>query len=629
MAKNFWVDIEDATGARLGSGPLRAHNFTLKKPLSAAGEFSFEVSIADPNRAVLQEKRTAICWYVDTLGVLRAFGGGIIDVIKIVVSEDGDLSYQVSGNDLGRELNYRSVGSLQLADESAGVTNGPALIMASAPSGWALTGGTTLQPVYASFDGESVLNALIRCGEHISEHWRLGAGREVVWLGPQSSFQSCGVRAIQHINDPVAAEGQENLAVISSLEEVRDAADVVTRIIPRGSGNGNAIVTLAAATEDPPAGYTLDKAGNFLRHDAAEALYGQIERVVDFKDLGPISNSDLDVQNAANMLLRASVAYLQKYSQPCQAFTLQLANANRLLESGTTMRVVYRKLMDGEPIYDLDGTFIITEVEQRIDENGVQTSAVQISNLDRQPMSDAEYLVNQAQSAKVFAAHPQLSASVDNIGFRDELDSSHAASFRFWLGLEYTTIQRTVLRFRVQPLRSTVKSSVAASGGGSSQTSESGGGYSITSGGGGGVTVTGGVHGHGNPYNPNSLGEHSHVLSNHTHSVSAPSHTHDVNIPNHSHNVSLTYGIFEESSANTLQIGDLAIKLNGGDDLSSNVADIGNGWYELDFTQWLVNEIYRPARENNEIEISTAAAKTGRVEAQLTIRGVVQAVAYL
>jgi hypothetical protein len=90
----------------------------------------------------------------------------------------------------------------------------------------------------------------------------------------------------------------------------------------------------------------------------------------------------------------------------------------------------------------------------------------------------------------------------------------------------------------------------------------------------------------------------------------------------------MQYGIFEESGANTLSIANLVIKLNGGSDLNASVDDIGNGWYELDITADLVDEVFRPAQENNEITITTAIAKTARIEAQVTIRGVVQAVAY-
>jgi hypothetical protein len=123
---------------------------------------------------------------------------------------------------------------------------------------------------------------------------------------------------------------------------------------------------------------------------------------------------------------------------------------------------------------------------------------------------------------------------------------------------------------------------------------------------------------------------HTHpvYIPNHTHSV--PAHTHST--PDHTHYftpaISVTYGIYEESGANTLALADLVIKLNGGADLRSAVVDIGGGWYELDFSDDLVDAAFRPTQESNTIDITSAVAKTARIEAQITIRGVVQAVNY-
>ena len=625
----FWVDIEDGGGNKLGTGPLRPREFRQNKRLSESGEFSFAVSSASPNTAALSEKRTAICRYIDSGGQVQVFGGGVIDTIERQFDQDGQLIYAVSGNDLTRELTYRSVKDLALAGvDGAGVTDGPDQIMALAPPGWTVSGGATATPVYAAFDGESVLAALVRVGEHIAEHWRLGSGRQVSWLGPASAFLDSGVRAVQSLPDPTAAEDRADLAVISSLQEVSDAADLVTRIYPRGSGNGAVAATLSAATDAPPAGYTLDTANNFLRADASETSYGQIERFLDYKEIGPISNTTPDIQSASNMLLQAALAHLQRYSQPAQFYKIEMASCP-ILEPGTLLRVTYRKLVDGAVIYDLEGVFCLLSVEQGLDENGRFTASVDVATVDRQPSSDAEFLAGQSQSARVLAAHPQLSASVDNIGWRDEMDADHDAGFRFWLGNEYTSLQQALFRFQVQPLRSTVKSvgGSSATTGTSSKTSADGGGHGHM------INIHDGTYdtplgvrtsaGLAGAYAPTGVGNTNlevGVQDNHTHDIS---HTHTVTPA-----VTMVYGIYEELGANTLSLADLAISLNGGADLAGQVEDIGGGWYALDLTDGLVDEVFRPSQENNELVFSTGASKTARIEAQLTVRGVVQAVAY-
>lgn len=645
--RNYWVDIEDSSGNRLGRGPLRASNFRHNAQLSASGDFSFVVSGADPNLSALSEKRVAVCKYIDRSGDLQTFGSGVIDKITRVIEADGRLVVTVSGNDLVRELTNRNVGSLDLSGGGAGVSDAPDQIMAFAPAGWSINNGTTLTNVYAGYDGETVLSALIGAGEPIGEHWRLGSGRVIDWLGPASSFAASGVRAVQHVNDPVAAETADTIALITSFEEVSDAADLLSRVIPRGAGNGGAVLTLAAVTDSAPVGYTLNAAQNYVKRDASEVTYGRIERVLDFKNIGPISNTTADIQAAANMLLQASVEHLRKHGVPQKFYRVGLAKVGQMLQPGTTLRTVYRSLVDGTVVYDVDDTFIILEATREITETGIATTSVLISTIDRMPISDSDYLARQAMSARILAAHQQLGASVDTFTYRDELDDAKGASLRFWLGDEYTSIQRAILRFRIQPLRSTVKS-VA----GSSTTTSSGGGS--TSGSGGGTSVAsdgGGAHDHqvtsiptagspstlyvngGNLYNASGIPKTFRTdmePTGHTHNVTIPSHSHST--PNHTHdltpNITMQYGIFEESGANTLVLANLIIKLNGGSDLIASVVDISNGWYALDITDLLTDAVFRPSQENNEITITTATAKTARIEAQITVRGVVQAVAY-
>jgi hypothetical protein len=659
--RNFWVDIENASGARLGRGPLRASNWTQTEPLSASGSFRFSVAIADPNIDALAEKRVAICKYIDQNGELVTFGGGVIDKITRTIAGDGSIQLQVEGNDLTRELTYRSVGSLDLSGvDGAGVANAPTQIMALAPSSWSISAGTTAQNIYAGFDGETVLNALSRVGEHIGEHWRLGTGRSIEWLGPATQFAASGVRAVQHVNQPVAVETSELIAVITGLEEVSDAADLISRVIPRGSGNGGAALTLSAVTDSAPAGYTLDAAANYVIRDDTESVYDRIERVLDFKEIGPLSNTTPDVQAAANMLLQAAVEHLRRYGEPQKFYRVSLANVSALLKPGTTIRVVYRKLTDGVVLYELDDVFNAIEVEKQITPAGAHTSAITISSIDRLPQSDTDFLARQSLQSRVLSAHQQLGVSVDTLTFRDEMDNGSGSSFRFWLGDEYTSIQRAVLRFRVQPLRSTVKSvaglsvttnaggastsgsggaTTSGSGGSSSPTSDSSGSHyhniQATPGSGSTLTASGGnlYTGAGTPQNFStdyvgaghshtiSIGSHTHSVGDHTHTT--PDHTHDLEPE-----ILMVYGLFEESLADTLVLANLSIQLNNGADLLTSVLDIGSGWYELDLTDELTDEVFRPAQENNEIAITTVIAKTARIEAQITIRGVVQAVAY-
>lgn len=620
--------------------------------LNRAGTFSFSMPLNDPKSDLIQGKRTAI-GYLVVGGVRKFIGGGVIDERQVRV-ETGRNGFELSvgGDNQLRELTNRSVGFLTLDDGAGGgVATALADIMAFAPSGWSFDTvngyNTTGVDVYGSFAGELVLDALIKVAEKFGQHFRLGADRKLVWL--RATTPTSGVRAVQSLGPE--ADGDASVCLIRSFALIRKTFDLVTRVYPFGAGNGNARLTMLASTVAEPSGYTLDKTNNYLEKDAATAQYGLIERYVAFKDIRPISNTTPDVQSAADALYTAAKTYLDQNCVEQATYDLNVAGLNKIVYPGETIHVSYRDYKDGYKALDVDEDLVILETTTEISDADVRTVNCKVSNLAKWDGDDASLVSQQIGESRVFEAHDQLSASVDTLTYRDEMDNAKGASFRFWLGDEYASIQRAVMRFRIQPLRSTVKSvadssTSTASGGGSTQSSTSGGGQ----------TATGGSHLHntevinmapnvtdigwaesGGFVNPVSNGgpsanaifqvgvnsSHDHAISSHAHNVEIPSHTHSI-----TPNLTMQYGIFEESAGNTLALANLAIKLNGGADMNSSVADIGNGWYALDITDALTDAAFRPTQENNEIAITTSTAKTARIEAQITVRGVVQAVAY-
>ncbi|MCX7851798.1 MAG: hypothetical protein N2383_03340 [Caldilineales bacterium] len=107
----LWIDIEDEHGRKLGPGPLtQARNWHYTARVDAAGEFGFEVPLADPLASQLQLRRCIRAWTVLADG-LTCLGAGRIERLE----RRGD-QVLVSGGDLLRELADRHVGDLWLAD---------------------------------------------------------------------------------------------------------------------------------------------------------------------------------------------------------------------------------------------------------------------------------------------------------------------------------------------------------------------------------------------------------------------------------------------------------------------------------------------------------------------------------
>jgi hypothetical protein len=118
----IFVIFYDAAGTKLGAGEIQsAYDFEHTRRLSRAGRFSFKVPLNDPRlldvhsdgRAVLSEKRTTRVFGVVPLadGTLEQWdlGGGVVDRITRTAPD----ALTVEGDDLMRELTYRSVLGLQ------------------------------------------------------------------------------------------------------------------------------------------------------------------------------------------------------------------------------------------------------------------------------------------------------------------------------------------------------------------------------------------------------------------------------------------------------------------------------------------------------------------------------------
>jgi len=655
----FWIDIETPAGNRLGDGPISTALYWDKtERLDRAGDFAFSMPLSDPRSALVVEKRVAHCWAAEN-GKVVDKGSGVIDQITVRTDADGRKFLDVSGGLIERELTYRSVGFLQLSDgNGGGVSNALAQIMSFAPPGWTISPdgyGSTISDIYAAFAGELILNALVKLAEHTGEHFRFD-GRSLVWL--RKNLQNSGVRAVQD-GEPDATK-----VLIRSLERVKDSYELVTRIYPYGAGNADARLTLATCTQTPPAGYALETNQNRLICNAAESAYGIIvERYLSWKDIGPVANTDLDLQAAANTLYQAAYEHLRRFSQPQQSYRLEIRSAGaQLLLPGQTIRVVYQDWVDGYKEIDLDTDLVILEVTTRLDAGGQAAIGLQVSTVDRWPTSGSEIQASQIAEGRVFEAHPQLSANSYVTAYSQAMDSGAPARFDFWLGKEVTMVNQVALRFRVDPLRSTVKASAA--GGGTTVTSEDGGGGAVTSEDGGGQTADGGAHLHvfhvfdishapspdpvyfdvldgfgglfasgvSGTYDEVQVGvsnSHEHTINPHKHTINIPPHSHSVQIQPHTH--PMVYGIFEESQANTLDVEDLSFRVNGGSDLSASVVELGNGWYELDLTAAVADPVsFRPNQAANRLEISTAVTeKTAQITGQLVVRNIIQAIAVI
>lgn len=577
----LWIDVESSAGIKQGNGPVTsASQWRYTSRMSKAGEFAFEMPASDPKAILIQRKRIVRAYAM--MGETRVnVGSGIIDNIERQVQSDGTVSLRVSGNNLLRELSYRSVLNLKLYLGGNPVSHATALAAVStyAPAGWTFAPDTSPpnDSVYGYFGGESVLAAIIKIAEKSQNQFWVGADRTVTFA---SSFTPSGVRAIQARGDLSPA----TCAIVNLTEQI-DTYDLITRIYPRGSGNANAQLTLRATTRSAPAGYVLNTAQNYIENTASVAAYGRIERQVDFRDIGPVDNTDADIQAAANMLFDAALKHLRRNSTELEqaTYTLSVAGCSQLLRPMQTIRVVYRDLTAG---LDINTDLNILEATWQVDATGIYTTDLVVSNVDRWPKTDVGTIVDSIQEGHVYQALPQLNANSYVTAYRGNVDHNETASFRFRFGDEVTQLQQVLFEFQLLQFESTIRSVT-----GSTTTSSAGGGgvESASSGGSHTHSVTIPSHSHTVTIAAHShtvtIASHSHTItvSNHTHAVTLPNHSHSV--PNHQHQITvaggsggvdLTLGIGGGLGFLT-KLGAGDVKINTNPDSGNTTSDSGGG----------------------------------------------------
>jgi len=271
---------------------------------------------------------------------------------------------------------------------------------------YAIVTGVSLQTgggksVYLTMQNETVLQAAIRIAEATGQHFIAspGFGRQLLWLGYDQ--RDNGLRAVAEA-EAIGAEGRDELVLISELEELEDAAELVSRVYASGSGTGEEQLTIADATLVPPAGYVLNATDGYVERTAAAGAIGRIECSQAWSDIVPQNDGIDQRREAANMLVMQMVAYLQRHS--CSStdpstgdvpkfYRAKVAKANRILLPGFRMRVRYVEYREGAAAIALNTTMWILEANFRVGVDDVAMTDLVVATVDRQPLTTMELLL--------------------------------------------------------------------------------------------------------------------------------------------------------------------------------------------------------------------------------------------
>ena len=602
----FWVDIEDASGNRLGPGPITSGvRWRYTQRLSRAGEWELEVPAGEELLSYAGLKKYFHC-YVLRKGAQAWVGGGAIEELRTALRGNSAPVLVFSGADIFRELSADTV-TFELTSDAAPPGDLGDLvintILDDIGGSWTYSIDGTTPDMTARFVDESILGALIAATNKSGQFFRLQpyltSGRQfVIATTPTDS----GVVAT-NTADPLAIERNVNACLIVEIEKLQSSWDLSNRLIVYGAGDGEARLTMAAATVWPngyglASTYTLDdlvgvehtfafnRAENTITDTASTAIYGTLTRPVKFKDIAPVTNTDADVEAAANALVLAAMNELLTSSLPQEHYSLRVAGLRVDVLPGQTIRVQARYMRDGATPIDIDKDLIVLETQTEIDAGGARIVGLTVATTREFIKGDAEVLLQEVRQATAMEAHPQMGPSENTISYREDIDDDYGGEFPFWLSSGTTLINSITVRFKLDRLRSTIKSvagtsTSTSSGGGSAPTTSSGGGSTPTTSSGGGSTPTTTSGGGATPtttsYAP--VVNHAHALEvtdsspigaalyydtsaglnanlgtgndvggttnlvtlplTHDHDVTIPAHDHDVTIPAHDHDVTV------------------------------------------------------------------------------------------
>lgn len=398
----FFIDITNASGTRYGAGPIASASYWKStKRVDAIGDFEFAMPASDEKASLIQARRYATCYAIlDEAGPTEV-GSGIIDRIELRATGDGDVELVVGGDDLLRELAWRTFGRLGFGGAGA-VTHNSAVasLVAQLPIGWSATADPTPphDALYYFFNGESHYAAALKLAELSRTHVWMPTPRILRY---QSTWTNSGLRAVEAPANPNLSAA--NLCYIDRLTRAEDTFDLIARVFPWG---GLIPAPAYAEYQEPltidyadapsvPVGYTIAQDSHlwwYIERDSAALTYGQIEAWINYPDIVPGSSSGAVVAAAANQLVAAAVWDLQRRSEAASYYELSLAHAPAVIQPMQTIRCVFRRVVDGRNAVQIDETLYILSATTTVDSEGLRTTGLEVATLDRRQAADIDVL---------------------------------------------------------------------------------------------------------------------------------------------------------------------------------------------------------------------------------------------
>lgn len=656
----FFVDIEDAEGNRIGPGPIASGvRWRYTQRLSRAGEWSLEVPLGEPRLQYATLLRRVHCYTRVGSSARRWQGGGLIEDMSVSIRPNSPPALVLSGGDLLRELAAPTV-KFTVDATPSGIPWVTQIInnIFSATPGWTYALEATGLVMTARFVYETALNALVTTTEKLGVSFYLDPYDEQPRNVTIIRSPDPATVIATNMADPNAIERNPNVCLITDIERRQTAREIRNRYTVFGAGDGEARFTLAAATRWPNGQSTTNRFWNVVDLNGVQhtfSLWNTISEITDipsilefgnwhesvaFKDIEPVYPTDIDTQEAANALLQAATSQMIERSYPQEEYSLSVTGLQKIVRPGQKIRVVARKVQDGRPLINIDKELMILETTTEIDANGARIVGLTVSTSRHFAKTDGQIVMESIRKAEAYQAHPQIKPNENTLTFSGEVDADKDITFPFWLSRGTTAINSVMLRFRLDPFRSTAKTIGGTASGSVTIPDHSHGieghdhNFFVLAGTGDGpleVEINGAgiarLYQNNGGISPARLPTDEQEAGTTTEGGGGQSGI-AVDI---SSALTLQYGIYEDTPADTYNLNELHFFANAVL-VSETPVSISGGFYELDLTPYMAVPLTgRPLAYNNTVRIAdnnvAATTKRVRITAQIEVRSTIQSIA--
>lgn len=611
----FRIEILDADNNPLSSGSIgTVLNLSDTKRLDAIGSLEFDMPAGD-EKAQFITTGVKFDIYDQTDGYL----GRYLFKSKTIDDNNGQGTLRVSCYDYLKELSIRSVYFNRFYNFSNITTIISDLLSIV---GWS-TNVTETGTSQIAFQGESILRAIDELRDRRGVHYRLNYDKiskvPILDFGP---FGELSETYFDQANGQIQSQFlQSNNAIVTSASIVEESDEIFNRIIPLGAGQGISQLTIEKANLGDYATQTgVNEDGSsfyYIEDSTSVNTYGLRERILSFPNIIPLTNSDINVINAANTVKLTAEAYIEKHLIPRKEYQIDIIGLREEILPGMKIHVRYVQQRNGITYLSIDDDFWVMEITRSRNVNGDRSYNLKIANVDQLRTTDQDVIVDVVRDLKSINVHIPATLAYSPIGpYVKRIKGAVAEGdrvnpiFLARIKEEVLYLNRALMRLTFSALKSSTTG--ASAGGGSTETSAGGGAATETS------TAVGLSTGLMIPLG----GDHRHDIVAHDHDVTLPSHTHDVTIPSHTHGI--TYGVF----ADTVIPEDIGVIINNVDVTSElfgpfNTTAIEDFTVELDITDILTDTI-GGFRQTHEIEFYSETVCHGEIEFELDLLCTIQ-----